>query len=120
YRDRHAEMPLLLLDAAGQPVAHQRIAHEHLAFPFLPWRFRVAASLRLPACGWQAVEFGWVPDAPTVDFTGDSVSAPTDTCIAGGGRRVSAMIGGTGLDIEIDGRKLFGDSGLHAVLMEDA
>ena len=119
YVKRPGKLPLELLGHDGASLPFQTVATEHTAFAELPWRKRVVTRLRLPACGWNVLEVGWVEGA----------NSPAVGCPAGADGRfgvtnrlcaVTAARGATGVQVRVGDRPLFGDAGLGLVTVEDA
>jgi alpha-mannosidase len=59
FKDRPAEMPVVVYDHAGQAAPFQVVDTEHGAITGVPWRRRVAVSVQIPALGWTTLRIGW-------------------------------------------------------------
>ncbi len=118
YSDKVDQLPVEVRSADGTVVAHQVVSTEHRSMVNLAWRKRVVVPVRLPALGWQVMTMGWVEGAknPTLP---DPVSAPDATTIDNGVYRVSAAKGAKGVSISKDGKPVFGEPGLGAVVVDD-
>jgi alpha-mannosidase len=67
FRDRPAEMPVVVFDHEGKPMPFQIVDTEHTAMVDVPWRRRVVAPVEIPALGWTLLRVGWreEPEAKT-------------------------------------------------------
>ncbi|QYM80314.1 glycoside hydrolase family 38 [Horticoccus luteus] len=101
----------------GRRVAAQEIATEHDVFHGLPWRKRFVVPLRLPAAGWNVVTIGYVPGAKPLSPATDVTTGERE--IANHAFRLRATLGAAGVEVEHEGRPLFGTRGLHPVTVLD-
>jgi alpha-mannosidase len=116
YVERSGELPVVV-SAAGQPVALQKIEMDSLYAPDLNIRTRVVCPLDLPPFGWKVVEFAYREDAPTVP-----VDAPTGSSfneIHNEHWQVEAQVGASGIRVAHDGVAVFQEPGLSAITVED-
>ncbi len=119
YQGRVAALPVELLDEAGRPLFFQRLEPESYFAPKVPWRVRMAATLRVPAMGWHVVQMAWT-DRPRL------AAPPSDRAelTASGGIQnrfyeVRAKVGDQGAQIFHNGKPLLGPAGLRVGTYDD-
>jgi alpha-mannosidase len=118
YKDRPTEMPVELRDHAGRVLPFQAIASEGLALPEFAWRRRIVSRVSIPAGGWRLFTLGWREGA-RVPGVKDAARAVGAGRIDNGIYAVSASVGRRGITVTLDGRKVLGGAGLHAVTLQD-
>jgi alpha-mannosidase len=118
YKGRADKLPLQVLDSKRRRLPHQVIATENALDWDTPWRKRVVVPVELPPLGWSVFEFGWVEGAVPPASPGQSCTS-TAGAIANGIYRVQARKGGTGIQVFHRGKKVFGNAGLSAIVVDD-
>ncbi|MGA3172164.1 MAG: glycoside hydrolase family 38 [Chthoniobacteraceae bacterium] len=119
YNGRPGELPVELLNEAGCPLFFQRLEPENYFAPKVPWRVRVATTLRVPAMGWHVVQMAWTerprlgaPPAPGAKLSGNGG-------IENEFYEVHARVGDQGVRIIHNNRPLFGADGLRVGTYDD-
>ena len=121
YENRAMELPVEVLDADGAPLAFQRLDPENYFTPSVPWRIRVAATLRIPALGWHVVRMAW-KDRPRLapKFARGAAADPEKGSIKNEFYRVNARVGEERIEVFHGRKALFGPAGLRVASYEDA
>jgi alpha-mannosidase len=117
---RDGEIPLTVVDAAGQRVPFQVVATEHRAFPQFPWRRRFVFPATLPPLGWAVYRVGFDAAAPVA-----AANAQVGVGSRGPGRvhnqefEVVTVKGAPGVTIERGGRPFLHGVRLGACVFDD-
>lgn len=119
YHKRPDDLPVEVIDHRGQPVPFQLLAVENQFAPELPWRKRFLFPVTLPACGYHVVRVAWNETPRLAAPIRSQVRARGDTTVANEALTVSARRGAKGVDITLDGKKLFGRDGLQLATFDD-
>lgn len=119
YANRPDELPVEVIDHRGQPVPFQLISLDNQFATETPWRKRFLFPVTLPACGYQVVRVAWNETPRLAPPLKTQVRTRGDTFVANEALTVSAKIGATGIDITLDGKKLFGRDGLRVATFDD-
>ncbi|MDF3057232.1 MAG: glycoside hydrolase family 38 [Rariglobus sp.] len=119
YKDKPDALPVEVIDHRGQPVPFQLLAVDNQFAPHLPWRKRFLFPATLPACGYQVVRVAWNETPRLAPPIKTRVRTRGDTFVANEALTVSAKAGAAGVDITLDGKKLFGRDGLRLATFDD-
>ncbi len=119
YRDRPDDVPVTVRDHRGRALPFQPVAVENHFSPEVPWRKRVVVPVEIPPLGWKVVRLAWEEGAPAAPRVGNPVTAVGDHTIRNGAFTVTARPGRHGVRVTLDGRPLFGRSGLQAGTFAD-
>jgi alpha-mannosidase len=120
YEGRPDALPVVLRDPAGEPVAFQSIATEHLFAPAVPWRKRALLPVELPPLGWAVYTLGWeegvaAPPAP-VELGAFGVEP---NAISNGALDLWAEVGTGAIHLLRGGELVFGEAGMSLVTVAD-
>jgi alpha-mannosidase len=119
YKNKPDALPVEVIDHRGQPVPFQLLSLDHQFAPEIPWRKRFLFPATLPALGYQVVRVAWNETPRLAPPLKTLVRTRGDTFIANEALAVSAKVGSTGIDITLDGKKLFGRDGLNVATFHD-
>ncbi|HEX4086239.1 MAG TPA: glycoside hydrolase family 38 C-terminal domain-containing protein [Chthoniobacteraceae bacterium] len=119
YAGRVAELPVQLLDGAGQPLFFQRLEPEHYFSPSIPWRVRMATRVRVPAMGWQVLQIAWAEKPRLAAAPAGGARITADGGIENEYYRVAAQAGEEGVHIFRNGKPVFGEAGLRVAIYDD-
>ena len=119
YKNRPDALPVEVIDHRGQPVPFQLLSLDHQFAPEIPWRKRFLFPATLPALGYQVVRVAWNETPRLAPPLKTQVRTRGDTFIANEALTVSAKAGANGIDITLDGKKLFGRDGLRVSTFAD-
>jgi len=117
YEGRPDELPIQVKGPHGRPLPFQEIPTEHSSFPHLAWRKRVVVPVKLPAFGWNVLEFGWTKTAKNPTVKNPVVAGINH--IENAFFRVEAQTGAAGPRVFHHGKSLFGKGCLEAVVFDD-
>jgi alpha-mannosidase len=112
-------VPLEVLGHHGKPVPFQLAPTEHQFLPNFPWRKRFVVAATLPALGYQVIHVAWNETPRLAPVPLSKVRSKGATFIANEAITVRAKAGDEGVAITLDGKALFGRTGLHAITFED-
>jgi alpha-mannosidase len=118
YKENPDALPIQLLGPGRKPLPFQVIQNEHNFLLHMPWRRRVLAPVRLPAAGWNVLEFGWIEGARKAAMPATKVQSKKGK-IDNGIYRVQTGLGRSGVRVFHNGKPLFGREGLWAGVVED-
>jgi alpha-mannosidase len=119
YDKRPDALPVEVIDHQGRPVPFQLIAVENQFATEQPWRKRFLFPVTLPPCGFQIVRVAWNETPHLAPPPATDILTRGATFIANGALSVTARHGNKGIAITLDGRRLFGRSGLGVATFDD-
>ena len=122
YQGRAAELPVELLDENCRPVPFQRLDEEHNSFKTVPWRCRVLFHGEIPALGWRKYTLGSRNHPHTAELPASSPAAysPKDGVLANDFCEVKLNPATHALEIYMEGREIFGGTGIAFETTPDA
>lgn len=117
YRDHPQDLPVVMRDSAGQPLALQVIPAENMYLPAFNIRTRAVIPLRLPAFGWQVLEYAYEEGASILPVANAVIG--TSDSIANSRWEVRAVLGETGIHLRHDDQPVFDLPGFSLLTVED-
>lgn len=112
------EVPVVVRDPDGQPLAIQKAATEHGLWQNMALRNRVVFPAKLPALGWSVFTMGWEEGAKTTKVS-HGASAPKDGVIDNNLYRVTAKKGNSGIKVFYKNKPVFGPEGMALITVDD-
>ncbi len=119
YEGRPEAVPVVIRDAHGGKLVHQRLAETNQFLPLHPWRTHRAFRVQIPPMGWGVYTCGLEQPEPSQAVPDESPFVIEPHSISNRSLCISAIPGESGIRIEYQGAPLLSEPGLSLVTMRD-